>query len=229
MSEKEKQPVDVPSLTDEELRKLTEKQIQFVLGMNVEKSNPDVVRRVFDALKGKQQAIMEAMISEPYVYISPAIEILPGFSVVFKTIYDFQQDDIWETAASAQDSSKANITASAFLAKMFIVHGIHSINGSPPGGRSIDSKFVKLLETAPKEGKEILENFRQARLADYSKRPPAILNVLHVAYSAFQRKVDDAINFRSTGDDEVDASRAKEIAEAVGKSTGPERAGQPQT
>jgi len=216
-------------LSKEQLDELSDDQYQYISFKSATRKSENLSAAIAKAMADQTMAIIEAMISEPFLYIGPEIEVIPGLKVVFQTMYDVQTSDIWEQSAIFEESSKSNFNTQSNVVKLFLAHAVRSINGKPLGDVLIGKDFFLSMKSSPSEAKKTMVVARDRRMEDLGRRPQALLQMIHQAHTIFGAHVDAAVHFSPSGDKDVDAKRIAEIADAVGKSTGPERAGQKQT
>lgn len=219
----------IRSLSNAQLDELSDDQFSYISFKSATRKSEALASKIAKAMEGQTPAIIEAMISEPFLYVGPEIEIIPGLKVVFQTMYDVQTSDIWEQSAIFEETSRSNFNTQANIVKLFLAHAVRTINGKPLGDVVIGKDFFLSMKAAPAEAKKAMVVGRDRRMEDLGRRPQSLLQMIHQAHTIFGAHIDAAVHFSPSGDKDVDTKRIAEIADAVGKSTGPERAGQKQT
>lgn len=218
--------IDIKSLGTKELDELTEEQVQYVRNQAMIRRNPKIVNAVTSALNGKEQDIIAGLAREPFAYITPEIEIITGLKVRFRSLYTFQTRDVSERTSEFMRVKKASeLLAGQYMNQLFLVHGLESINGEPIGMAQLPENVWQL------EGdkvKKACDEFVMKRMSSLDMRPQSLISALVTANQVFQEIYDDVVNLRSNDKEKIE-SRAERLVAGVGKSTGPQVAGQKPT
>ncbi len=218
--------VDVQALSPMDLDKLSDEQVQYVRDQAMRKRNPRITAIVQEALKDKSDEIIAGLSREPYAYITPEIELMPGLKIRFRSLYTFQTRDVSERTAEFIKKTRATeMLAAQYMNQLFLVHGIETINGEPLG-------LVQLPEGVWNfEGDKIavaMDGFVPKRMRALDARPQSLVSAFVTANQVFQELYDDVVNLRGSNKAEIEA-KAEKLVAAVGKSTGPQVAGQKPT
>lgn len=218
--------IDVSLLTSADLDELSEEQAQYVREQSMRKRNPRITDIVREALKDKESDIIAGLAREPFAYVTPEIELMAGLKVKFRSLYTFQTRDVSERTAEFIRAKRATeMVAAQYMNQLFLVHGIESINSEPLG-------LVQLPESVWNfEGDKIataMNEFVPKRMRALDARPQSLVSALVTANQVFQELYDDVVNLRGANKREIEA-KAEKLVAAVGKSTGPQVAGQKPT
>ena len=227
MSEDNKpEPIDVSLLGVDELNQLSDEQVQYVRNQALIKRNPKVAAAVTQALEGKDQEIIAGLAREPFCYVTPEIEVLPGLKVSFRSLYTFQTRDVTERTAQFMRNSKSNeMSGAQYMNQLFLAHGLETINGEPVGMAQMPEGVWKM---DAEKIKVACNEFMTKRMSALDMRPQSLITVLVTANQVFQELYDDVVNLRGSNKREIEA-KAEKLVGAVGKSTGPQVAGQKPT
>jgi hypothetical protein len=223
------QPVDVKALTGEQLEALTEDQVAYVQDLALRRSNPRLHGRIKDALKDKEKDIFSALCGDPFFYISPEIEIVPGFKVQYRTLYSMQQDDALEASAeflraATVKGGVSNMVSTVHMSKCFLAHAIETTNSKPFGQSVLSREFFAMAMAQPAEAAKTLVDLRTKRMQAIALIPQHILQILIEGNQVFQASVDAITRIGGATPAALEAS-AMRVVDAVGKSTGPQVAG----
>ena len=193
--------VDVQALTAEQLGKLTDEQIRFVKNIATQRMNPDIVKAMRVSLTGKEKDIVSSFTKPPFAYVGPEVEILPGFNVSFRSLYEDQSYDVQMSARRfmlKQDPSE--VVAGMYLNKCFLVHSLHTVNGEPFGGIVIPDAYVQIAFERPEDASKLLEEMREKRLRSLGAYPTQMIVKLTDAHQIFQQTIDGLLDNRELKD-----------------------------
>lgn len=222
--ENERVPINVALLETSDLDKLSPEQVQYVRNQSMRKRNPKIYDKVMGTLKGLNAQVVESLSRAPFVFITPEIEI-NGVKVKFRSLWSAQTDDVLlATQKFIASKSATDLVANEHMGKLFLAHGVEHFNGEPPAMSALQDFSWKLEDEAMAKA---LTEFRNTRMRWLASMPQSLVGVLISANQVFQEFYDDVVNLRS--DDGKSGERAQNLVEAVGKSTGPQVAGQSQT
>jgi hypothetical protein len=215
---------DIKRLPADMLDGLSADQINYIQVQESRKGNPAIFDCVQAALKGKEDEVIGGLAKFPPVFISPEITLLPSMKVSFRSLFDRQVDDAMAMTKKHMSGDISDLQATTFMAKAFLAHGIENLNGQPFGDIVLSTEAVNMLVAGGKDGDEALMFFREKRMRALSMYPERVIALLVNAHQAFQQFYDGVVNLR--GSPEEITAKVKKMAESVGKSTGPQVAGQ---
>ena len=71
--------IDVTALSTDQLSELSDDQVRFVQNIGTQRLDKKLVEQIKESLKGRDAEIVEEFTRPPFVYVSPEIEVVPGF------------------------------------------------------------------------------------------------------------------------------------------------------
>jgi hypothetical protein len=195
MSDEADAKVDIQALTPKQLTELTDDQIRLVKNISTQRMNPEIVKAMRVALEGKESDIVAAFTKPPFAYVGPEVEILPGFNVSFRSLYEDQSYDVQMSARKfMMKEDPSDVVAGMYLNKCFLVHSINTVNGEPFGGISLPDAYVQVAFERPEEAREMLEQMRDKRLRSLGAYPSQMIVKLTDAHQVFQQTMDGLLN-----------------------------------
>lgn len=217
---------DVRLLLGAGLDALSDEQVQYVRDQAMRRRNPRISEIMHKALDEQAADIISGLARAPFAYVTPEIELMTGLKVKFRSLYTFQTRDVSERTAEFMRSKRASELMSAqYMNQLFLVHGIESINSEPLGNVQLPEEVWNF------EGDKIekaMNEFVPKRMRALDARPQSLVSALVTANQVFQELYDDVVNLRGTNTREL-TDKAEKIVAAVGKSMGPQVAGQKPT
>jgi hypothetical protein len=189
----------------EELRLLSNEQLQICQNILVESNNRSARKRIDAALKDQLEKIAEALTTPPYVYTSPEIRIMAGCEVRFSTLMTAQRDDAYtQLDRFMSETRPSSLRVSDFLNKHLLAHSLSHLNGQDFGGVTFSAQDYQVLRTSkPDKAADMLAEIRNKRIDAIGGLSPHIYDRLVEFYQAFQLKVEEM-------------SRGDEMTEALG-------------
>lgn len=182
---------DVKELKPEQLDQLTDEQVRYVQNLATQRLDPKLAKVVKIALDGKEEDIIKSFTVPPYAYVGPEIEIIPGFNVRFRTLYEDQTYDVHQSSRKFLiDEDPSEVVAGMFLNKSFLAHSIHTVNGEPFGGKVLPDEYVQVAFEDPDSAKEMLIELRKARLRTLGAYASQVIYKLTTAHQVFQQTID---------------------------------------
>lgn len=226
MTDNTEDAIDVQMLSTTDLDKLSNEQVRYVHDAYLRRTNPRISDIVRGALKNEKEAIITGLSRPPFTYVTPEIELLAGLKVKFKSLFSFQTDDVTMRVQDFMRTKKATeMLGAQHMNKLFLAHGIDSINGEPLGGVMLAGDIWKSPNS--ESVSKAVDSFVVKRMTELDCMPQSLVSALISANQVFQGFYDDIVNLR--GDYDTVLDRAEGIVESVGKSTGPQLAGQKPT
>lgn len=217
--------VDVRALTPRDLDQLTDEQANYVRNQALLRRNPEITRIVNAAMTGQEQDVVASLSRSPFAYLSPEMEV-SGVKVRFRSLYKFQTRDVNERTQKYMDKKRpSDFLVAEFMNQMFLVHAIETLNGEPLGSAQLGEG---LIEADDEQREKALDAFVAKRMRALDVRPQSLISALVSANQVFQERFDDVVCLRGSSPDAI-RERAEKIVAAVGKSTGPQVAGQKPT
>lgn len=229
----EQVPVDVKTLTDDQLEGLSDSQIDFVRDMGLRRQNQSLFSKVKTAMKDQEKAVFQALASPPFFYMAPEIEIMPGFKVRLRTLYSLQQDDAMDASAAFIIAARAKggvseVVSTVHMSKCFLAHAMEFMNGLPFAGAVLRPEIFDMAIQTPAEAIKVIVDLRTKRMQAIAMIPQPVLQLLIEANQIFQQVIDSITRIGGETPEQME-ERAKKIVGASGNSTGPQVAGQKPT
>lgn len=197
----EEQKIDIKSLSAEQLNQLTDDQVRIVKNLALARLNPDVVKAMKLAMSGKEEKIVASFTKPPFAFIGPEVEIVPGFNVSFRSLYEDQNYDVQMTTRRfMMDNDPSEVVAGMYLNKCYLVHSIHTVNGEPFGGIAMPEAYVQVAFERPEDAQQLLREMREKRMRSLGAYPTSMIVKLTDAHQVFQQMIDRVIDGESLKD-----------------------------
>lgn len=189
------------SLVEADFDKLNDAQLrtaQAAFLKRVAKKAREVVR---DALKGKEEDIIRALTSPPFIYTTPDIKVSAGMTVRLQSLNNDQVIDAYRQVdqfMSREDANNLRVTNELNLA--LLSHSLVKLNGADFGGVDAVDNYHELVRSDPETARATLVAVRDKRRAALGAMPMPIVQRLVEFYLALQVAVDGAANGEGLGE-----------------------------
>lgn len=182
----------VRSLTKDDLRLLSDAQLRDTDAVSLERVNKKALSRVREVMEGKEGEILKALTEEPFIYVSPSIQILPTMKVRFASTLSSQEIDAKEAINKIYREDETLDLVSARVNLIYLAHSIVDVNGGPAGGVALDPEHSAqlLIPEAYEAAKEHLADIRVKRVRWLLSQPPMIVDRMVEFSRAFQAQIN---------------------------------------
>lgn len=189
------------ALIDTDFDKLSDTQLrtaQSAYLRRVAKKAREIVR---DALKGKDEDIIRALTSPPFIYTTPDVRVSAGMTVRLQSLNNDQVIDAYRQVdqfMAREDANNLRVTNELNL--NLLSHSLVKVNGADFGGVDVVDNYHELVRSDPESARATLAVVRDKRRAALGAMPMPIVQRLVEFYLALQVAIDGAANGEGLGE-----------------------------
>lgn len=193
----------VEDLAEEDLEKLSDKQISSVVQINAKRKNKKAFTTMKKALEGKTDDIVNSLTLSPFVYTSDKVRIMAGLEVRFSTPIMAQVTDTSKEVDSfVRLENPVEARVYELLTRLTLAHALSELNGQDFGGVIFDAdEYATLRKGEVGKAEEMIAEMRTERMKEIGGMSPVILDRVLAHYNAFQTIVEEI-----AGGDEAEES-----------------------